>query len=155
MWCSLYHCLPASFLSYPANATMRTMCFKPTSYTSSLRLRKHELEGGVVNDRSISFRLVFKHAKVKLAQDEKISPVTQGVAAGFQVGLRIDIGLATAGVNTVLGNYSAVPSVTRACTQTVGVIIDQWQTQLGGNVADDLVNFTESLFTTATGRDSI
>ena len=73
-----------------------------------------------VDDGSISFRLVFKHAKVKPAQDKEIHPVAQGVAAGFQVDLRIEIGLAAAGVDAVLGNYRAVPGVVRACAQAVG-----------------------------------
>ena len=69
--------------------------------------------------------MVFKHTKVKPAQDKEIYPVAQGVAAGFQVDLRIEIGLAAAGVDAVLGNYRAVPGVPRACAQAGGVIIGQ------------------------------
>ena len=77
---------------------------------------------------------------MELAQNEEVVPVAHGVAAGFQIDLRIEIGLTAAGVDAVLGNYRAVPSISRAHAQAGGMIISQRQVVLESVRADDLVD---------------
>ena len=60
---------------------------------------------------------MFKHTEMELAEDQEVDPVAQGVAAGLEVGLRIEVGLAAAGMHAVLGNDRAIPRVAGANTQ--------------------------------------